>query len=93
MGISLNKDERIELRVSSQDKHIFKRAQKLNGDRSFTSFIVRVVKQHAEEIIARNDKILASEKDKKLFFDTVFGENKPNKDLIKAAKRYRSGKK
>ena len=93
MDISLNKDERIELRVSSQDKHIFKRAQKLSGDRSFTSFIVRVVKKHAEEIIAQNDKILASEKDRQLFFDTVFGENKPNEDLVRAAKRYRSGKK
>jgi len=46
----LNKDERVELRISSSDKRIFRRAQKLSGDKSFSSFIVRIVKKQAEEI-------------------------------------------
>lgn len=87
-----NKDERIELRVSSTDKRIFKRAQKLSGDKSFSSFIVRVVKQHAEEIVAKNDRILATEKDRQVFFDAVFGNSTPNQNLVEAAKRYKSKK-
>jgi uncharacterized protein (DUF1778 family) len=90
MKPQINKDERIELRVSSTDKRIFKRAQKLSGDKSFSSFIVRVVKQHAEEIVAKNDRILATEKDRHVFFDAVFGNSTPNQNLVEAAKRYKS---
>lgn len=35
-----NKDERVEIRISSYDKRIFQKAQKLCGDKSFSSFIV-----------------------------------------------------
>jgi uncharacterized protein (DUF1778 family) len=90
MEAEISKDERIELRVTSADKRIFKRAQELAGDRSFSSFIIRVVKQHAEEIVAKNDRIIATEKDRKVFFDAVFGDSKPNKNLVEAAKRYKS---
>lgn len=92
MHTHIGKEERIELRVSSTDKMIFKRAQILSGDKSFSSFIVRVVKKQAEEIVAMNDRILATEEDRKVFFDAVFDrENqKPNQNLIDAAKRYQS---
>ncbi|MDO6438688.1 DUF1778 domain-containing protein [Cyclobacterium sp. 1_MG-2023] len=92
MEAEISKDERIELRVTSTDKRIFKRAQKLSGDKSFSSFIVRVVKQKAEEIVAKNDRIIATEKDRKVFFDAVFGNSKPNQNLVMAAKRYKSQK-
>ena len=90
MEVELSKDERIELRVSSKDKMIFRRAQKLSGDKSFSSFIVRIVKKHAEEIVAKNDRIIATEKDRQVFFDAVFANNKPNQNLIEAAKRFKS---
>lgn len=86
------KEERIELRVTSADKRIFRRAKKLSGDKSFSSFIVSVVKQQAEEIVAKNDRIIALEKDRKIFFDAVFGNTKPNQNLVEAAKRYKSTK-
>ncbi len=92
MEAQLNKDERIELRVSSTDKRIFKRAQKLSGDKSFSSFVVRIVKKKAEEIVAENDRIITSEKDRQVFFDTVFSNTKPNQSLVAAAKRYKSKK-
>lgn len=90
MEAQTSKEERIELRVSSEDKKIFKRAQKLSGDKSFSSFIVRVVKKQAEEIVANNDRILATERDRQVFFDAVFKDSKPHPNLIEAAKRYQS---
>lgn len=90
MEASITKDERIEIRVSNQDKKIFRRAQKLSGDKSFSSFIVRIVKKEAEEIVAQNDRILASERDRNKFFDAIFAESKPNQNLIEAAKKYKS---
>jgi uncharacterized protein (DUF1778 family) len=84
-----NKDERIEIRLSSQDKIKFKKAQKLSGDKTFSSFITRIVRRHAEKIISANEKILASEKDREVFFDAVFGNLEPNEKLLAAAKRYK----
>ncbi len=90
MKAQLSKDERIEIRVSSHDKRIFQKAQKLSGDKSFSSFIVRIVKQQAEEIVEKNSRIIASERDRQIFFDAVFGESTPNSNLVEAAKKYKS---
>ena len=92
MEAQLSKDERIELRVTATDKRIFRRAHELSGDKSFSSFIVRIVKQKAEEVIAKNDRILATQKDREVFFDAVFGDSKPNKNLVEAVSRYKSKK-
>lgn len=92
MDSHIIKEERIEIRVSEHDKKMFKLAQMLSGDKSFSSFIVRVVKKQAEEIVSKNNKILISEKDRQLFFESVFNNLEPNQNLIDAAKRYHSKK-
>lgn len=92
METQLIKDERVELRISSAEKKIFQKAQKLSGDKSFSSFIVRIVKKEAEEIVAKNDRIIVTERDRQIFFDAVFGDIEPNQNLLEAAKRYKSKK-
>jgi hypothetical protein len=42
--------------------------------------------------VAKNDRIIATENDRKIFFDAVFGNKKPNQNLVEAAKRYKSKK-
>ncbi|MBE0647614.1 MAG: DUF1778 domain-containing protein [Bacteroidales bacterium] len=90
METQVKKDERIEIRISVQDKKIFRKAQKLCGDKTFSSFIIRAIRIHAEHIIAKEELILASRLDRELFFDAVFGDHVPNDQLIAAAKRFRS---
>jgi uncharacterized protein (DUF1778 family) len=90
MEALINKEERIEIRVSSRDKQIFRKAQKLSGDKTFSSFITRVVRAQAECIITESEKILASEQDRKLFFDSIFENQEPNENLVAAARRYKS---
>ena len=85
-----NKDERVEIRLSAEDKEIFKRAQELSGDKSFSSFVIRVVKKQAQSIISESERILASKRDREIFFDAVFGSTEPNENLIAAAKKYNS---
>ncbi|MGB5943241.1 MAG: DUF1778 domain-containing protein [Leeuwenhoekiella sp.] len=92
MEAQMGKDERIELRVSSTDKRIFKRAHKLTGGKSFSSFLVSIVKKKAEEIVAENDRIIATERDRQVFFEAVFNNTEPNQNLVAAAKRYKSKK-
>lgn len=87
MGAPIKKEKRIEIRLSSNDKRIFQRAQKLSGDKSFSSFIIRIAKKQAEKIISKNDRIIASERDREKFFEAVFGDSKPNSNLIEAAKK------
>ena len=62
-----NKQERIDIRLSRFDKEMFKRAQRLSGDKSVSSFIMRVVKEQAEQIVEKNERIIASKKDRKTF--------------------------
>jgi uncharacterized protein (DUF1778 family) len=88
----LVKNKRIELRLSEAEKEIFQKAQELSGDKSFSSFVVRIVKKEAEEIVAKHNKVLASERDREIFFNAVFGELEPNQNLREAAKRHQLNK-
>lgn len=85
-----NKEERIEIRVSSQDKEAFKEAQKLSGDKTFSSFIIRILRDQADRIINEKERIIASEKDRKTFFDAVYGNLEPNENLARAARNYKA---
>lgn len=87
-----NKNERLDLRVSANEKALFRMAQQLSGDSSISSFIVRIVKEQAEVIVAKSEQILASERDRKIFFDAVFGKSEPNQLLKSAAERYTAKK-
>lgn len=92
METQINKAERIELRISAQDKRIFKKAQKLSGDKTFSSFVARVLKQEAEEIIAKHDRIITTERDREIFFNAVFGNQQPNAKLAAAAEKFKAKK-
>jgi len=48
------------------------------------------VKKKVEEIVAENNRILASKRDREKFFEAVFGNGKPNQSLLKAAEKYKS---
>ena len=69
---------------------MFKRAQRLSGDKSVSSFVMRIVKEQAEQIVEKNERIIASEKDRKTFFDSVFSDTTPNQNLLDAATRYKN---
>ena len=58
--------------------------------KSVSSFILRIVKNHAQKLIAENDRILVSERDQAVFFEAVLGEVKPNAALKQAFDRHQS---
>jgi len=84
-----SKDERIEIRVSSEDKGIFQRAHELSGERTFTAFIINVLKDKSREIIEKNNRILATDRDRRIFFESIFSDQQPNETLREAAGRYK----
>ena len=90
METSSKKSERIDLRITLTDKELFKKAQLLSGDTSLSSFLVRILKQKTQEIVAEKKNIIVSERDRKTFFDAVFGDIEPNDKLKKTAERYKA---
>lgn len=84
------RNERIDIRVTSEEKKIFLRARKLSGDRSLSAFVTRIVKTKAFEIIEKNERILSGERDRKIFFDAIFADLEPNQALKDAAKKFKS---
>ena len=90
MADQVIKSERIEIRVTPQEKELMLRARIIRGDRSFTSFVFNVLKTKADEIIQADEQILKSERDKQLFFSTVLSDQEPNQALKDAARLHDS---
>ncbi|PIQ20074.1 MAG: hypothetical protein COW65_17130 [Cytophagales bacterium CG18_big_fil_WC_8_21_14_2_50_42_9] len=84
------KNERIDIRVTPEEKEMFLQAHRISGDRTFSGFITQIVKTKSIEIIEKNKKILVSERDRKVFFDAIFSEQEPNQALKDAASKFKS---
>ena len=90
MKTPIKKDDRIEFRVAPEEKRLFRRAQQLSGDKTFSGFVTRIVRTRSIQIIEEKEKILASDRDKEIFFKAVFEDSKPNKVLSEAAKKFKN---
>jgi uncharacterized protein (DUF1778 family) len=80
---------RFDTRVSEEQKELFELAASLGGFRNFTEFVISALQEKAKIIIEEHKAILASEKDRKIFFDALINPPKPNDSLKTAAKRYK----
>lgn len=86
---TLNQDKaRFDTRLSFEQKQFFERAAMLGGYRNLTDFVIAAVQNKAKEIIEEREKILASEKDKEIFFDALINPPKPNNELLNARDDY-----
>lgn len=90
MRISSENKARFDTRLSKEQKDFFERAAILGGYRSLTDFVILTVQKKAKEIIAERDRIIASKKDSEIFFNAITNPNKPNKELLSAAKEFKS---
>jgi uncharacterized protein (DUF1778 family) len=79
---------RFDTRLPLEQKQLFERAAILGGYRNLTDFIVITVQNKAKEIIEERERIIASQKDKEIFFDSLLNPPKPNNDLISAKRKY-----
>jgi uncharacterized protein (DUF1778 family) len=82
-------DSRVEFRVSAKDKELFDHAKTLSGFTSFSEFVRHVLTNASREIVGEHNKILASEKDREIFFNALMGkEEGPNAALMEAIEYY-----
>lgn len=83
------KTVRLETRLPKEQKLLFKKAARIGGYSSLSDFIVKTAREKADKIIAESEQILASKRDREIFFDAITNPSKPNKELKKAAKEYK----
>ncbi len=79
---------RFDVRLPKKQKEVIEQAATLSGFKSFSEFVVHTTFKAASVIVEKHNAILASENDKKVFFDAIINPPKPNKNLIVAAKKY-----
>jgi uncharacterized protein (DUF1778 family) len=82
------RSERLEARVSKEQKALFLRAATLQG-RSLTDFLVSSVQQAAIETVRTHEAVRLSERDRHAFVSALLAPPSPAKTLEHAAKRYR----
>lgn len=82
---------RVEFRVTKEDKDVIEYARELMGFKSFSEFARYIIMTEARSIIKERSTILASEKDKEIFFNELMGKNQePNQALISAIDHHNS---
>jgi len=89
MGRTASKkgESRVEFRVSNEDKELFEYAKRLKGFKTFSEFARFVITKEAKAIVKEENKILASKRDKEVFFNALMDEDhQPNESLLAAIK-------
>ena len=82
MAITIN--DRIDVRISKEQKELIKYASELSGFKSLSEFIVYCVSSEANKIIMENESILKTIEDKKIFVDAILNPPMPGEGLKKA---------
>lgn len=84
---SASRAERLEARVSPEQKALFKRAAELQG-RKLTDFMVSSLQEAALRVIEEAQLIRLSEQDSRDFAEALLRPRKPPARLPAAARRY-----
>jgi uncharacterized protein (DUF1778 family) len=81
-------NDRIDLRISKEQKELIKYASDLSGFKSLTEFIIFCANKESNEIIIEHNKVLKSLEDKKVFLAAILNPPAPNAQLKKAQLNY-----
>jgi len=88
MRIAKASQARLAARLTKSQKEFFELSASLSGFKSLSDFVIHSTQQVATRIVEQHSPILATEQDKKLFFNTLINSSKPNKSLKEAARQY-----
>jgi uncharacterized protein (DUF1778 family) len=90
MAVTVN--DRIDVRISKEQKELIKYASELSGFKSLSEFIVFHIQAQANKIIKNNNTILNTIEDKKIFLEALLNPAEPNVALKKARLNYQKFK-
>ena len=81
------KRERVEARLSAEQKALIERAARLRGC-SLSDYLVRSAQDAAERDIHNHEVITLSARDSQLFVEALLNPRSPNEALLAAAREY-----
>jgi len=81
--------DRFDARLPKEQKEFFEYAASLGGFRTLTEFVFFSAQEQAAKIIEEHKIILASKRDRDIFFSAIINPQKPNKKLESAALIYK----
>jgi uncharacterized protein (DUF1778 family) len=82
-------NDRIDVRISAEQKRLIKYASELRGFKSLTEFVMYCINSEASKIISENNLILSSLEDKRIFVDALLNPPPPNEKLKQAQLNFR----
>jgi len=86
--VKTEKMDRIDLRVTRDQKEVLARAAVLSG-LSMSSFLVAKALNEAKRIVARSESIVLSSRDRDQFYSLLKKAPKPNRNLVKLMREQR----
>ncbi len=81
------RSERLDARVTPDEKRVIETAASIRGI-SVTDLLRTSARDAAMRIIRENEVLTLSERDSKAFVEALMNPPKPNKKLLRAAKRF-----
>jgi uncharacterized protein (DUF1778 family) len=84
-----SKKERLEARVSAEQKELFSRAAALEGS-TLTDFVVRTLQDAAARTIREHERMELTADDREMFVEALLSPPPPNERLRRAAEIYRT---
>jgi uncharacterized protein (DUF1778 family) len=82
------KGERLEARLTSEQKELLQRAAQLEGT-TLTDFVVRSAQEQARRVIQEHTLIKLSLEDSQAFARALLNPSEPNARMMAAAKEYK----
>ena len=87
-GRSRTRSERLEARVTAEQKRLFERAAGLQG-RSLTEFVLASVQEAAQRAIEDHHRLELSLRDSEIFVDAILNPRPVGDRLAETVRRYR----
>lgn len=87
MATGVRRDERLEARISSEEKELIERAATARGV-SVTDFVISSVHAEAIRAIEERHTFDLSQRDQRAFVHALLNPEAPNEALLRAAERH-----
>jgi len=81
-------NDRIDVRISTEQKELFRRASVISGFKNLTEFVVHCVSKESKSLLVEESQILKNEEDKRIFFNALLNPPSPNARLKQARLNY-----
>lgn len=81
---------RIDIRLTREKNENFEKVVRLGSYGNMTAFIITTLEEKADQIIKDNERIIASEKDARIFFEAITHPPQRNRALKADREEYRS---